>query len=85
MANHDKTLRAIFEKPTRADIAWRDIESLFHHLGARVVEGKGSRVRITLRGIPAVFHRPHPHKETPKPSVRSVRQFLANVGVRSDA
>jgi hypothetical protein len=85
MASHEKTLQAIFEKPTRADIAWRDIEALFHHLGARVVEGKGSRVRITLNGVPAVFHRPHPKKEASKPCVKNVRKFLANTGVRSDA
>jgi HicA toxin of bacterial toxin-antitoxin, len=85
MASHDKTLRAIFEKPTRADIAWREIEALFRHLGAEVVEGKGSRVRITLNGVPSVFHRPHPNKEASKPTVRSVRQFLANTGVRHDA
>jgi hypothetical protein len=26
---HRKTLAAIFEKPERANIAWRDIEALF--------------------------------------------------------
>lgn len=39
-------------------------------------EGRGSRVRITLNGVHAVFHRPHPRKETDKGAVKSMRWFL---------
>ena len=55
---HRKTLEAIFEKPERANIAWRDIESLFIALGAEVSEGCGSRVRVALKDVRAVFPPP---------------------------
>jgi hypothetical protein len=32
-------------------------------MGAEITEGEGSRVRIALNGVRAVFHRPHPQKE----------------------
>lgn len=80
MAKHDKTLQAIFETPTRADIEWRDMEFLLHHLGAVLSNGRGSRVRAVLNGVRAVFHRPHPQKEADKGCVESVRRFLTNAG-----
>ncbi|MBL8104321.1 MAG: type II toxin-antitoxin system HicA family toxin [Anaerolineales bacterium] len=79
---HRKTLEAIFEKPERANIAWRDVESLFTALGAEITEGNGSRVRVALKGVRAVFHRPHPRKETNKGAVKSVRRFLETAGVK---
>lgn len=78
---HQKTLSKIFEKPVRADIAWTDIESMLKAMGAEISEGRGSRVRIVLQGVKAVFHRPHPQKETDKGSVVSLRRFLTEVGV----
>ena len=77
-----KTLEAIFEKPEQANIAWRDIEALFIALGAEVSEGSGSRVRVALKDVRAVFHRPHPRKETNKGAVKSVRRFLEAAGVK---
>lgn len=79
---HQKTLQAIFEKPERANIAWRDIEALFTALGAEVSEGRGSRVRVALNKVRAVFHRPHPRKEANKATVKSVRRFLEEAGVQ---
>ena len=78
---HLATLRAVFEKPTRANIAWRSIEALFVASGAVISEGQGSRVRVQLNGVRAVFHRPHPQKETNKGAVESVRIFLTNAGI----
>ena len=76
-----QTLQRIFEKPTRSDILWNDIGSLFIGLGAEVSEGKGSRVRVALNDVRAVFHRPHPQRVTNKVSVRSVQRFLIESGV----
>jgi hypothetical protein len=78
---HRRTLTAIFERPERSDIQWRDIESLLIALGAEIVEGQGSRVRVALNGVRAVFHRPHPQKEIVKGAVKSVRRFLQEAGV----
>jgi hypothetical protein len=79
---HRRTLEAIFEKPERADIAWRDIEALLIALGAEISEGSGSRVRVALKDVRAVFHRPHPRKETNKGAVKSLRRFLETAGVK---
>ena len=79
-----KTLNRIFEKPPRSDIAWSDIESLLIALGAEISEGRGSRVRIYLNGVRAVFHRPHPKRETDKGAVNSMKKFLKNAGYGND-
>ncbi|MGA8352406.1 MAG: type II toxin-antitoxin system HicA family toxin [Isosphaeraceae bacterium] len=77
-----RTLESVFARPVRANIDWRAIESLLIALGAEVSEAKGSRVCVLLNGRTAVFHRPHPEKEAGKHTVRSVRDFLENAGVR---
>ncbi|MBD3673937.1 MAG: type II toxin-antitoxin system HicA family toxin [Planctomycetaceae bacterium] len=82
MAKHDKVLKKIFENPVPANIPWRDIESLMLHHGAEITEGNGSRVRVALNDEKAVFHRPHPEKETDRGAVKSVREFLENAGIR---
>ena len=61
-----------------------DIESLFVALDGEISEGRGSRVRVELNGIKAVFHRPHPRKETDKGALVSVRRFLENAGINHD-
>jgi hypothetical protein len=76
-----QTLHKIFERPDRSDIPWVNIESLFVALGADVSEGRGSRVRIALNDIRAVFHRPHPERITNMGTVKSVRRFLQEAGV----
>jgi hypothetical protein len=78
---HRQTLQAIFEDPVRSNIAWRDIEVMLKAAGAEVSEGAGSRVRIAMKGVRAVFHRPHPQKETDKGAVKSMRRFLTEAGV----
>ena len=78
---HRTTLDAVFSSPVRASIAWRDIEALFVACGAEISEGQGSRVRVALNDVRAVFHRPHPQKETDKGAVKSVRRFLTEAGI----
>ncbi len=81
-SKHKSTLEAIFTKPVPSSIEWKDIESLLLFLGAEISEGGGSRVRIKLNNIRAVFHRPHPRKEADKGSLASMRRFLENAGVK---
>ncbi len=78
-----RTLQRIFEKPERSDIIWNDIEFLFNALGAEISEGRGSRVRVALNDVRAVFHRPHPKRVTNKGAVKSVRRFLQETGVQA--
>ena len=77
-----RTLKRIFEKPERSDIPWIDIEFIFTALGADISEGEGSRVRVALNGVRAVFHRPHPNRITNKGAIRSVRRFLQEAEVK---
>ena len=83
-SRHRRTLREVFERPDRADVVWKDIEQLFIALGAEIGEGRGSRVRVHLNGVRAVFHRPHPQKETSKGALKSVRRFLEEAGVEQE-
>lgn len=78
---HRKTLESIFAQPVRANIHWKDVELLFEALGAEITEGSGSRVRVALNGVRAVFHRPHLQKETSKSAMKSVRRFLKEAGI----
>jgi hypothetical protein len=79
---HQRVLEAICEK--RANIAWSDIEAMLLYYGAEISEGRGSRVRIALNGVRAVFHRPHPQKETDRGAVASMRRFLVEAGIASE-
>ena len=84
-AKHKNTLKKLFAVPLRPGIAWTDIEGLLKALGADISEGAGSRVRISLNGVRAAFHRPNPHKETDKGARQSMRRFLREAGVLDDA
>lgn len=81
-SKHKKTLELIFENPVRSDVNWQKIERLLEALGAEISEGRGSRVRIYLNNVRAVFHRPHPQRETEKGALKSVRRFLIEAGVK---
>ena len=77
-----KTLKAIFSNSVSPSIAWKDIEKLLIAAGCNIEEGRGSRVRIINGDIFAVFHRPHPSKETDRGAVVSVREYLTKIGVK---
>ncbi len=80
-SKHQKTLQAIFDNPVRSDVEWDKIESLFIVLGAELSQGRDSRIRVALNNVRAVFHRPHPQKETEKGALKSVRRFLKEAGI----
>jgi hypothetical protein len=80
---YQRTLAAVFAK--RANIAWPDIEQLPLPCGAELSEGSGSRVRIALNGVRAVFHQPHPQKETDRGAVAAMRRFLEEAGIRPES
>ena len=76
-----RTLAAIFAEPVSGTIEWAAIESLFLAVGARLIEGRGSRVRFEKDGEVETFHRPHPTKEAKRYQVRAARAFLERIGV----
>jgi hypothetical protein len=77
-----KTLAAIFSDPVSGTLEWSAIESLLLATGARLIEGRGSRVRFERDGEIETFHRPHPEKEAKRYQVRAARAFLERLGVR---
>ena len=83
-SKHQKTLAAIFKDPVSSTLTWTAVERLLGALGAETSEGRGSRVRVHLNGVRAVFHRPHPHKELNKGTVRSLGRYLLEAGVRPE-
>ena len=84
MQSTKKTFASIFHEPVRSDVKWKEIENLLTALGAEISEGRGSRVRVALKGVRAVFHRPHPKKITDKGALKSVKRFLITAGVKND-
>ena len=81
-SKHRKTLAAIFEDPVPSNIPWAAVESLLLAAGARLVEGRGSRVRFEKDAEVVTFHRPHPAKEAKRYQLRDARDFLERIGVR---
>ena len=76
------TLKKIFTKPTCSNLKWKDIESLLISQDAVITEGRGSRVRVALNGVKAIFHEPHPTgKNVCKCTVEDVRSFLENAEI----
>lgn len=82
-SKHKKILNDIFKEPVSSGVIWTDIEKVLIAFGAEISEGNGSRVRIYLNGVRAVFHRPHPKKETDKGALKSMRRFLIEAGVKN--
>ena len=76
-----KTLVAVFTDPVSGTIEWAAIEGLLLAAGARLIEGRGSRVRFEKDGEVETFHRPHPAKEAKGYQVLAVRGFLERIGV----
>ena len=79
---HRKVLAAVFADPVSGTIEWTTIEGLLLAAGARLIEGRGSRVRFEKDGEVATFHRPHPAKEAKRYQVREARDFLTRIGVK---
>lgn len=78
-----RTLCAIFQEPTRANIKWVDFLAVIRALGGKLPKPDktaGSRQRISLRGRRAVLHKPHPEPTMKKGSVEAARDFLRNAG-----
>ncbi|NOX47614.1 MAG: type II toxin-antitoxin system HicA family toxin [Chlorobi bacterium] len=80
-SKHKRVLECVFENPVRSNVNWSDVERLLIALGCEIGEGRGSRVRLCLNGVRAVFHRPHPKKEIDKGALKSIRRFLIEAGI----
>lgn len=76
-----RVLALILSGSTPSSLEWRKVEALLQALGARSIEGRGSRMRFELNGIIAAFHKPHPGKEIKAYQIKIVRDFLYESGI----
>lgn len=81
MSHHGALLRSIFHDPISANIHWREVESLLHHLGAAIETLNGNRIRVRLDRAEGVLHRPHHGSTLDRNGVRGLRGFLASAGM----
>ena len=75
---HANLIRAIFHDPISANIHWREVESLLHHVGAAVEPLSGARIRVKLNGAEGILHRPHHGNTLDRSAVRHLREYLAH-------
>ena len=78
---HLSLLRSIFQDPPSANIHWREIESLLHHVGASVEPAHGARFKVELNGVADFLHHPHNSSDCTRDLIKKVREFLAHAGV----
>jgi len=74
---HAHLLDTIFRDPINANIHFREVESLFNHLGARCEPHAGARVHVWLNGQEGLLHRPHHGNTLGRKDVKHLREFLA--------
>lgn len=79
-SKHRRTQAVVFADPVSGTVAWADVEALLVAVGAKVIEGRGSRVKFEAKGVVIGFHRPHPAKEAKPYQVRDARAFLTKIG-----
>ena len=81
-SKHRKTLARLFSRNPGNNVRWGDVDALFMALGARRVEGGGSRVTFLLNDVVATFHRPHPEPTVRKGVIRAAQVFLTEAGIK---
>jgi AraC-like DNA-binding protein len=82
---HLHLLRSLFQDPPSANIHWREIESLLHHLGAEVQPVHGARFRVVLNRREYFLHHPHQGSVFGRQDIKHLREFLAHAGVSPSA
>ena len=85
MSRHLSLLRAIFQEPVSANIHFREIESLLHHLGATIEPTHGARFRVVLNGVEFILHHPHHGNECSKQDIKQLREHLTQAGISLSA
>ncbi|MBS3935452.1 MAG: type II toxin-antitoxin system HicA family toxin [Sulfuritalea sp.] len=78
---HQHLLRSLFQDPPSANIHWREIESLLHHLGAAIEPVHGARFRVVLNRHEFFLHHPHQSNVFGRQDIKHLREFLARAGV----
>jgi hypothetical protein len=82
---HLHLLRSLFSDPISANIHWREIESLLHHLGATVEPVSGARFRVVLNRHEFFLHHPHQSNVFSRQDIKHLREVLSHAGVSLSA
>jgi len=78
---HENLIHAVFRDPISANIHWREVESLLNHLGAKIEELSGARLRVKLNGYEDVLHRPHHSNTLGRQDVKNLREYLGRARI----
>jgi len=81
-AKQRRTLESIFEDVPPKNVLWRDVVSLFEHLGYRMYGMGGSRFCFEKDGVaPYHVHKPHPSKHLLPVAVKDLKRYFERIGV----
>jgi hypothetical protein len=78
---HEHLIESIFRDPISANIHWREIESLLHHLGAQTENLSGARLRVKLNHQEDILHRPHHGNTLDRNGIKHLREFLSRARI----
>ena len=73
--SHLRTYNTIFQHPISHNLDWREVHSMFKHLG-EVTEESNGNLKITRNGQTLVLHRPNTKDVANAEEVMSLRHFL---------
>ena len=77
--HHRKVLHSLFAHPVSANLAMKDIESVFQELGAEMTHSHSGKLAVKLNGHSANFS--SAQHSLPKQEVQQIRKFLEGAGV----
>ncbi|MEQ9491075.1 MAG: hypothetical protein RIM72_19015 [Alphaproteobacteria bacterium] len=77
--HHRKILHSLFAHPISANIAMKDVESVFTELGAEIDTAHSGKIHVALKGHSANFS--HAGHSLPKQEVQQVRKFIELAGI----
>lgn len=80
---YNRTLASLFSNQMSSNLHWKEIDALLTHLGAELIETRGSTVIAKLNGYEFTLHRPHHGATMGKNELHRLRDFLAAAGVHS--
>jgi hypothetical protein len=73
--SHLRTYNTIFQHPVSHNLNWREVCSMFRHLG-EVMEESNGNLKITRNGQTLILHRPNTKDVANADEVMSLRHFL---------
>lgn len=80
-AKQKRLLHGILVDPPNGNTQWREIESLLHHLGAKIEATHGARMRVILNDTEITLHKPHNSNVCSKRDIHLLRDYLIAAGI----